>query len=152
MSTPLFVGSYLQVKWWAEKEETFATNENICSLLKQNTKSCNTKRRRQRRRTVKKNNRSNLRKSNFARAADIFCTFLCQCFARLQRETSRNFLVTSFMEEMSYVFSFTFFFTAAHFHLALVAASISHFVTAATKFSCCSSNKKNVSFVFYLSL
>ena len=28
-----------------------------------------------------------------------------------------------------------FFFTAAHFHLALVAASISHFVTAATKFS-----------------
>ena len=43
---------------------------------------------------------------------------------------------------MSYVFSFTFFFTAAHFLLALVAASISHFVTAATKFSCCSSNKK----------
>ena len=34
------------------------------------------------------------------------------------------------------------FFTAAHFHPALVAASISHFVTAATKFSCCSSNKK----------
>ena len=35
-----------------------------------------------------------------------------------------------------------FFFTAAHFHLALVATSISHFVTAAKKFSCCSSNKK----------
>ena len=35
-----------------------------------------------------------------------------------------------------------FFFTAAHFYLALVAASISHFVTPATKFSCCSSNKK----------
>ena len=35
-----------------------------------------------------------------------------------------------------------FFFTAAHFHLALVAASISHFVTVATKFSCPSSNKK----------
>ena len=34
-----------------------------------------------------------------------------------------------------------FVFTAAHFHLALVTASISHFV-AATKFSCCSSNKK----------
>ena len=31
-----------------------------------------------------------------------------------------------------------FFFTAAHFYLALVAASISHFVTAAF----CSSNKK----------
>ena len=40
------------------------------------------------------------------------------------------------------VFPFTFSFTAAHFQLALVAASISHFVTAATKFSCCSSNKK----------
>ena len=35
-----------------------------------------------------------------------------------------------------------FFFTAAHFHLALVATSISHFVTAVTKFSCCFSNKK----------
>ena len=34
-----------------------------------------------------------------------------------------------------------FVFTDAHFHLALVTASISHFVTA-TKFSCCSSNKK----------
>ena len=40
-----------------------------------------------------------------------------------------------------------FFFTAAHFQLALVAASISHIVTAATKFSCCSSNKK-MSLVF----
>ena len=54
------------------------------------------------------------------------------------------------MEEMSFVFSFTFFFTAAHFHLALVAASISHFVTAATKFSCCSSNKK-MSPLFFIS-
>ena len=34
------------------------------------------------------------------------------------------------------------FFTAAHFYLALVAVSISHFVTAATKFSCCSSNEE----------
>ena len=40
------------------------------------------------------------------------------------------------------------FFTAAHFQLALVAASICHFVTAATKFSCCSVPTKNVSFVF----
>ena len=36
---------------------------------------------------------------------------------------------------------------SAHFHLAMMAASISHFVTA-TKFSCRSSNKKNVSFGF----
>ena len=35
---------------------------------------------------------------------------------------------------------------------SLVAASISYSPTAATKFSCCSSNKKNLSFVFYLSL
>ena len=48
------------------------------------------------------------------------------------------------------MFSFTFFFTAAHFHLALVAAGISHFVTAATKFSCCSSNKK-MSPLFFIS-
>ena len=48
-------------------------------------------------------------KSNFARAAHFFRTFLCRCFARLQRETSRNFLVTRFMEERSYVFPFTFF-------------------------------------------
>ena len=35
-----------------------------------------------------------------------------------------------------------FFSTAAHFHFALVTASISHFVTAATKFSCYSPTKK----------
>ena len=86
--------------------------------------------------------------SNFARAAHFFCTILCRCFARLQRETSRNLLVTHFMEEMSYVFSVTF--TAAHFHLALVVSSISHFVTASTKFSCCSSNKK-MSPLFFIS-
>ena len=48
----------------------------------------------------------------------LFCTFLCRCLARQQRETTRNFLVTLLMEEVSYVFSFTFSFTAAHFHLA----------------------------------
>ena len=49
------------------------------------------------------------------------------------------------------VFPFTFSFTAAHFHIALVAASISHFVTASTKFSCCPSDKK-MSPLFFLSL
>ena len=49
------------------------------------------------------------KKSNFARAAHNFCTFLCRCFARLQRETSRNSLAIRFMEEMSYVFLLTFF-------------------------------------------
>ena len=76
-----------------------------------------------------------------------FVHFFCRCFARLQRETSRNFLVTRFMEEMSYVFSFTFFFHCRSISpSALVAASISYFLTATTKLSCCSSNKKNVSF------
>ena len=42
------------------------------------------------------------------------------CFARLQRETSRNVLVICFMKDMSYVFGFflfTYFFTAAYSHL-----------------------------------
>ena len=65
---------------------------------------------------------------------------LCHCFARLQRETSRNFLVTCFMEEMSYMFLFSFFSLLLIF--TLVAASISHFLTVATKCSCCSSTKK----------
>ena len=77
------------------------------------------------------------KKSNFARAAHFFCTFPCRCFAQLQRETSRNFLVTRFMEEMSYVFLFTFF-QCRSFSPCIG----SHFFTAATKFSCCSSNKK----------
>ena len=38
--------------------------------------------------------------------------------------------------------SSSLFFTATHFHLALVATSISPFVTTTTKFSCCYSNKK----------
>ena len=75
------------------------------------------------------------KKNNFVGAAHFFCTFLCRCFGRLHRETSRNFLVTSFKGEILYTCSCSLFFTAAHFHLALVAASISHFVTAATKFS-----------------
>ena len=41
-------------------------------------------------------------------AAHFFCTFLCRCFAGLQRENSRNFLVTPIMEEMSCVFLFAF--------------------------------------------
>ena len=45
-----------------------------------------------------------------------------------------------------------FFFTVPHFHLALVAASISHFVTTVTKFSSCSFNKKMSPLFFYLSL
>ena len=108
--------------------------------------------RRQRRKVKKKkkqqqkDNRSNQQKSNFARAAHFFCTFFCRCFAPLKRETFRNFLVTRFMEEMSYVFLFTFFFIVAHFH----PASISHFLTAATKWHVVPPTK-NVFLVFSIS-
>ena len=47
--------------------------------------------------------------------------------------------------------SSSLFFTATHFHVALVATSISPFVTTTTKFSCCYSNKKMSPF-FFLSL
>ena len=77
-----------------------------------------------------------------------FCTFLCRCFARLKTKTSRNFLVTRFMKEMSYVFLFTFFSLSLIF--TLVAASISHFLTAAAKFHVVPPTK-NASFVFSIS-
>ena len=82
------------------------------------------------------------KKKQLCTCSTLFCTFLCRCFARLQRETSRNFLVTRFMDWNVVRFLVHCVFTAAHFHLALVAASISHFVTTATKLTCCSSNKK----------
>ena len=47
------------------------------------------------------------KKTTLPGAAQIL--FLYIAFARLQRETSRNFIVTRFMEQMSYVFLFTFF-------------------------------------------
>ena len=82
----------------------------------------------------------------------FFCTFLCRCFARLQRETSRNFLVTLLMEEMSYVFSFTFFHCRSFSPcIWLVAASISHFVTAATRFSCTLFFQHKMSPLFFIS-
>ena len=90
-----------------------------------------------------------LAKKQLCMCSTLFCTFLCRCFARLQRETSRNFLVTRFMEEMSYVFLFTFFSLSLIF--TLVAASISHFLTATTKVHVVPPTK-NVSFVFSLSL
>ena len=33
------------------------------------------------------------KKATFALAEHFFCTFLCRCFAQLQRKTPRNFLV-----------------------------------------------------------
>ena len=82
----------------------------------------------------------------------LFCTFLCRCFARLQRETSRNFLATRFMEEMLYAWvPVHFLFPLPHI-FTLVAASISPFLTAAMTFSCVSSSlyTKVTFFLFFL--
>ena len=81
------------------------------------------------------------KKSNFARAAHSFCTFLCLCFARLQRGTSRNFLVTHFMEEMLLSLIFT-----------PVAANNSHFLTAATKFHVVPTTEEGLLCFFSLAL
>ena len=92
-----------------------AKSDDIYSLFKQNIKSCNAKRRRQRRRTVKNNSRSNWQKKQLCTCSTLFLYISLPLFARLQRKTSRNFLVTGFMEEISYVFSFTFFFYCRSF-------------------------------------
>ena len=90
-------------------------------------------------------------KKKFGRAARFFCLslplFYTTTMPFVPTKTS-NFLFTHyFLEELSYVLTKDFvscvhvrfyFFTAAHFHLA---ASISHFSTAAMKFSCFSSNE-----------
>ena len=50
-----------------------------------------------------------------------------------------SWLVTRFMEEITYVFLSTF--CSLLLILTSVAGSVSHFLTAATKLSCCSSKK-----------
>ena len=87
-----------------------------------------------RQRKQKKKTIGLISKKQLCTCSTLFCTFLCRCFARLQRETSRNFLVTRFMEEMLYVVLFTFFSLPLIFTF-MIAASISHFLTAAVKFS-----------------
>ena len=105
--------------------------DNFYSLLKQNIKSNNAKRRRQRERGKKKQKNKktkttigliSIKATMHVQHMHFFCTFLCRCFARLLRETSRNFLVTHFMEGMSDVFLFTLFSLSLIF--TLVAASI----------------------------
>ena len=85
------------------------------------------------------------KKSNFALAAHFFCTFICLCFARLQRETSRNFLVTRFMEEMSYV-PLPLIFTLHWWPLGFLILS-----PPLQNFFVVLSTKKNASFVFFFS-
>ena len=70
----------------------------------------------------------------------IFGTILYRFYAWLQRETSRNFLTTCFMEEMSHVFLFDFFFHCCLFSpwwpLAFLIFSLPRI-----KFSCFAFNK-----------
>ena len=75
----------------------------------------------------------------FYSSLPLFCT-----------TTTRNFQKRYYGGNVVRVLVHFFFFTAAHFLLALLAASISHFVTTATKFSFCSSNKKK-SPLFFIS-
>ena len=79
------------------KSETLV---NIYSLVEQNMKSCNAKRRRQRKRGPKKISRSNYKKKTTTSRALFLHISFCRCFARIQRETSKNFLVPRVMEEI----------------------------------------------------
>ena len=115
-----------------------------------------TKRRRRRQWKQKKQNKTKQKqkigliskKKKLFTCSTLFCKFLCRCFAQRQRETPKNFPVTRFMAEMLYVVLFTFFLLPLIF--TLVAASISHFLTATIKFSCYSSTKL-VFFAFFIS-
>ena len=77
---------------------------------------------------------SNYPRSNFARAAHFFYTFLYRCLALLQRKTCRNVLLTRFMKEMSFFHCRSF---SPWWPLSFLI-----FSPPATKFSCCSSNRK----------
>ena len=63
----------------------------------------------------------NKKKTTLHKQHPFFSTLLCRCYVR-PRETSRNFLVTRFMKEMSYLLLFTFFHSLI---FTLVAARIS---------------------------
>ena len=72
---------------------------------------------------MKNNNRSNYQTLHVQHT--FFCTFLCRCFARLQRETFRNFLVTRFMQGCrtfyrSFCFSLPLIFTFHWWPLAFL--------------------------------
>ena len=75
----------------------------------------------------------------------FFCKFLCRYFAQLQRETSRNFLITRNVVRVLV----QFFSAVAHFH----PGGRRHFSFSHRRYeiSCCFSNK-NDSFVFPISL
>ena len=95
---------------------------------------------------------SNQQKAN-VHVQHAFWSFLCRCFARLQRcfvrlkrQTSQLHII--FMEELSYVFTQYFvscvhvrFYFSSPLIFTFLAASISHFRTAAMTFSFFSCNE-----------
>ena len=99
---------------------------------------------------MENNNRSNLPKCNFARAAHFFVHFFAVVLHDYNVKLPETSLLAVFWRKCRTLSLVHYFFTAAHFDLALVVASISHFVTAATKFSCCSPNKKMSPLFFFL--
>ena len=90
-----------------------------------------------------------LAKKQLCTCSTLYCTFLCRCLARLGPHDYNVKLPETSLEEM---FLFTFF----HYRsfspcIWLVAASISHFVTAATRFSCTLFFQHKMSPLFFIS-
>ena len=109
-------------------------------MFKQNIKSCNARRQRQRRRTVKKTTIGLISKKA---TLHVQHTFFLHFFAVVLHYYTVKRPETFSWRKCRTCSRSLFFFTAAHFLPALLAASI---VTAA--FHVISSNKKNVSIVF----
>ena len=104
------------------------------TVPKQNVKSCNAK---ERVKTTRVKWRTTTigpiskKQQQLCTCSTLFCTFLCCCFAWLQHETSRNFLVKCFINKILCVFLFTYFSLLLVFNH--VAASISDFLMACCK-------------------
>ena len=87
-------------------------------------------------------------KKKLCTCSTFFCTFLCHCFARLQR--TWNVLVARFMEKKSYMFLRSIF-VSLPLILTLLAANICHFLITALNFFMFFSSAMNfVSFLFFL--
>ena len=95
------------------------------------------------------NNRSNQQKSNFALAANLFFYISFPLFCTTTTWNFQKLPSCAFYGE-NVVRVLVHLFFSLLLILTLVAASISHFLTAAIKFSCYSSNKKCL--VCFLSL
>ena len=102
--------------------------------------------------TVKNNNMSNQQKSNFVRAAHFFCTILCSCFARLQRESSRNLLQLHILWRKCRTCSHLLFFYCRSFSPSISGRQHFLFSHCHCKILVLFFQQKNVSFVVYLLL